>query len=292
MANPQAEGRMINRAISDSDKFASLSPAAAVLFTMLIPWFNAHGKLNGGVGYIKDEICPKITYLTYQNIPDLLKEINDKTNVKWFQSGGRFWLHSLNFNTEHQRLDKKGSDRLPNYTPELGNIKSGTSSELVSDCSATSRNQVPPEIEEEREIEIEAEGKSGTSPSVDNSGKEEVTSKDNAFLKELKTAFESTIKRYPTQREQQEILVFIQSNYKNKNINAIIHCINSLVKVRNKVIKIQPFLESALKIENAKYNALDHAKQSEEFKNDKHPMAALQNLVMGMLKSIPEARAQ
>jgi hypothetical protein len=55
---PRAQGRMIKRDISNSNGFAQLSPNAAVLFTMLIPHFNAHGKLNGGPGFIKDEICP------------------------------------------------------------------------------------------------------------------------------------------------------------------------------------------------------------------------------------------
>lgn len=114
----QRRGRMINKDISSSDKFASLSPEAAVLFAMLIPHFNSYGKMNGGPGFIKDEICPKVPYLTYKNIPKLLREISDNTNVKHFESNGRFWIHSINFLSDHQDLreDRMGEDLLPDYS--------------------------------------------------------------------------------------------------------------------------------------------------------------------------------
>ena len=124
MPPPITKGRMINRDISNSKKFAELTPPAAVLFCMLIPHYNSRGKMNGDAGYIKGEICPRIPYLTVENIPELLKEISDKTNVKWFADDGRYWIHSLNFLSEHQRLniERIGDDKLPSFpgfTPEL-----------------------------------------------------------------------------------------------------------------------------------------------------------------------------
>lgn len=138
----QAEGRMINKSISDSKGFAALSPEAAVLFAMLVPHYNAHGKMNGGVGHIKDEICPHVPYLTYENIGEFLQEITDKTSVKWFEHEGRKWLHSLKFLKKHQKLraDKLGPDKLPSY-------------------SGNGTGIVPPEVEEEEEVEEEGEGR-------------------------------------------------------------------------------------------------------------------------------------
>ncbi|MDA8240688.1 MAG: hypothetical protein M0Z67_10010 [Nitrospiraceae bacterium] len=117
MNKHKTRGRMINRDISNSEGFASLCPEAAVLFCMLIPHYNSYGKMNGGVGYIKDEICPRVPYLTYENMPGLLQEINDKTSVKWFLHDGRRWIHSINFLSEHQTLDKAklGIDNLPSH---------------------------------------------------------------------------------------------------------------------------------------------------------------------------------
>lgn len=118
MASPKASGRMINRSISESENFASLSPIAAVLFAMLIPHFNAHGKMAAGPGLIKDEVANLIPYLSYENISEYLQEISHKTNVKWFKQGNKYWLHSINFNSEHQHLDatKMGTDALPSYS--------------------------------------------------------------------------------------------------------------------------------------------------------------------------------
>ena len=149
MGNPKTQGRMIRKDISNSDKISALSPAAAVLFMMMIPHYNAHGKMNGGPGYIKDEICPKISYLTYKNIPDLLKEISSKTNVKWFEKDGRYWIHSLNFISNHQTLDplKVGLDLLPTY--------SGLTHEIVIHKD---------EVEVEVEVEVEAKAQGRVAP--------------------------------------------------------------------------------------------------------------------------------
>lgn len=132
MASPKASGRMIRKSISDSDKFASLSPEAAVLFVMLIPHFNTHGKMFASPGHIKDEVCPLIPFLTYDNLAAYLQEISDKTSVKWFKVGTKWWLHSLNFLSEHQDLrnDRMGSDDLPSYPVEQSGSSPGVVPEL------------------------------------------------------------------------------------------------------------------------------------------------------------------
>lgn len=116
---PRASGRMLRRTISESAHFAALSPEAAVLFVMLIPHFNAHGKMPGGPGWIKDEVVPLIPYLDYGSIPGLLREISGSTNVKWFKVGPKWWIHALDFH-DHQELrsDRMGDDDLPSWPGE------------------------------------------------------------------------------------------------------------------------------------------------------------------------------
>ncbi|MEO2054712.1 MAG: hypothetical protein ABGX83_05375 [Nitrospira sp.] len=134
---------MINKDISNSCGFAKLSANAAVLFVMIIPHLNSHGKLNGGLGFLKDEVCPRIPYLTNRNIPKLLQEITEKTNVKWFDVDGRHWIHSINFLKDHQKLSESrlGRDLLPTYS-----------------------GSTPLEVEVEVEGKGEGEGKSGVTP--------------------------------------------------------------------------------------------------------------------------------
>lgn len=120
----KTRGRMINRDISDSKGFSKLRPPAAVLFCMMIPHYTPWGKMNGDPGYVKGEVCPRVSYLTAKNIPEYLKEISDHTSVKWFEHDGRHWIHSTNFLSDHQNinLDRVGPDQLPSYsgsTPDL-----------------------------------------------------------------------------------------------------------------------------------------------------------------------------
>jgi len=116
---PRASGRMLRRTISESAHFAALSPEAAVLYMMLLPHFNAHGKMPGGPGRIKDEVVPLIPYLDYGSIPGLLREISGSTNVKWFRVGPKWWIQDLDFHKNQDlRPDRLGDDDLPSWPGE------------------------------------------------------------------------------------------------------------------------------------------------------------------------------
>lgn len=124
----QTEGRMLRRSISSSIGFSKLSPEAGVLFCMIIPHLNSHGKCNGGTGYIKDEVCPHIKYLNHEKITKCLTEITKYTKLKFFKRDGRWWIHSINFLKKHQKLrpDRLGRDLLPSYNgtpPKYSEVK-------------------------------------------------------------------------------------------------------------------------------------------------------------------------
>lgn len=116
MANPKSWGRMIRRDISKSKSFASLAQVSKVLFMMLIPHFSSHGKLNGHPAFIKGEIVPLLDEYDLKTIEKCLKEISEKTNVKWFKHNELMYLHAINWH-EHQELNatRLGRDDLPDY---------------------------------------------------------------------------------------------------------------------------------------------------------------------------------
>lgn len=138
-------GRIINEDISQSDKIGSLSPKSLALFCLIIPHFNAHGKMVGGPGYIKDLVCPKVKWLTAKAIINSLKEISEKTNVKWFKNNGLWYIHSLSWQHHQPGLRRLGPDKLPSYNDSL------------PDRSGTTPEPVPPEVEVEVEVEREVE---------------------------------------------------------------------------------------------------------------------------------------
>jgi hypothetical protein len=149
------KGRMLSMDISKSSKLASLSREALVLFLFIIPHLNSHGKMAAQPEIIKGLCVPKIPWLKTDNIPELLQEINDKTNLKWFQRDDLYYLHSLSWK-EHQKLDpnKLGEDQLPDY--------SRTTPGLLHDLSPTTLGEGPRkgkdqgEVQGEAKVEVEA----------------------------------------------------------------------------------------------------------------------------------------
>ena len=151
MANPIPKGHMIRRDISLSRKFAALSPKAAVLFSMMIPHLDNHGKMNGDPMYIKSVVCPHISYLTIRVIKKCLQEIDQYTNVKVFQLDGLLYIHSMSWK-EHQKLqwNKLGADHLPSHPSAQVPEKSQSSPGVVP-------HEVEVEVEVQREEEVEVE---------------------------------------------------------------------------------------------------------------------------------------
>lgn len=117
MSSPVSEGRMLRKDICKSKRFASLSLESQLLFCLLIPNLNAHGKMNGNIFYIKGEVVPLLDQYGTNTIARCLEEISSKTNLKWYEHDGLFYIQSINWE-EHQSLrkDKLGIDRLPDYS--------------------------------------------------------------------------------------------------------------------------------------------------------------------------------
>lgn len=133
---------MIRKNISRSQKLGQLTPEALSLFCLLLPHFNAHGKMEAHPAAIKGIVCPWIDWLDIPQIESCLREISVKTNVKWFECDGGYFLHALSWD-DHQDIRRRGRDYLPSYPGELP-----TSARI--DVA-----QIPPELEVEREREKE-----------------------------------------------------------------------------------------------------------------------------------------
>jgi len=156
----KCKGRMINVDISLSRKVGNLSPHALSLFCMLIPHFNAHGKMLANPYLVKGLVCPLIDWMTPELIQASLIEISDKTNVKfWQDDDGLYYLHSLNW-TDHQELksDRLGPDYLPSY--DQSRINPGLGTEKSSQEKLRLR-----EVEGKEEGKDKGEEKNKTSPS-------------------------------------------------------------------------------------------------------------------------------
>ncbi len=87
-------------------------------------------------------------------------------------------------------------------------------------------------------------------------------------------------------RYAQQCLLFIQTNYRNGNRGAIIHCLNQVVKGMDEIEHPRAYLDAAFKIENGKHNARDHDEAAQEYKKpiSKNGMEMLGNIMRGMGK--------
>lgn len=156
----KSTGRMINVSISLSARVSSLSPESLSLFCMLIPHYNAHGKMLANPHLIKGLVCPLIEWMTPDVIDACLNEISEKTSVKYWQDEkGLHYLHCLNW-FEHQTLktDRLGPDHLPSWQCTIKNpiSLSGSSPGVVRECSHKGKGR---EVEVKEEGEGEGEGK-------------------------------------------------------------------------------------------------------------------------------------
>lgn len=77
--------------------------------------------MDGNLYTIKGTVCRYVDWLTLEKIELCLKEITEKTDMKWWEDeNGDYWIHALNFE-KHQpglRLDRRGDDKLPSYEEE------------------------------------------------------------------------------------------------------------------------------------------------------------------------------
>jgi len=99
-------------------------------------------------------------------------------------------------------------------------------------------------------------------------------SAESAFLKNLKATLAEVEKKFPSPRDQRQVMLFVESNIRCRNPGAIAHCIESLLKAPE-IKSIRAYLDAALKIEDGKYNASESEKRNDEFKNAPTNLAAL-----------------
>ena len=85
-----------------------------------------------------------------------------------------------------------------------------------------------------------------------------------------------------------QITLFVESNIRQGNHDAILHCLNSLIRAHKKdgqlIGPVKVYLEAAMKCENQNYNARDHDIRSQEFKKPmtESGMSAIKNVLLQM----------
>jgi len=99
---------------------------------------------------------------------------------------------------------------------------------------------------------------------VDNSPSKE------AFLQKYQELGEDISALFTDQRQQRQIALFVEAHIKNGNLQAIIHCLESLLSSqrKNQVINPKAYLEKIFAVENGNFNEQENIARSDAHKKD------------------------
>jgi len=253
-----ARGRMLQNRISKSQKLASLSSdTVRLLYTWMLSHLDVNGNFYADPVMVNNLVFTRLGH-SVDNIAAALDELEASGLIIRYQVGNETYLNYPDFQEKQPKInkDKEGKPDIPLYTPDKLRSNAGITPEIV--C---------PKIREDKIREANTTPEQ--EPPVDN------------LMASLKTILDKTRERYPDERDQRKILVFVQANKRNMNHDAILHCLESLIKSKEKVKAIPQFLEAVLKIENGKYNARESETRSNDFKKAVLP-TALMDLAKGI----------
>ena len=286
-----AEGRILSKRVSKSDKVASLSSDTARMFyCMIIPWLDVEGRLEANPRLMKGDIAPLLDHITKEKIESLLVELDDAGLIILYEVDNKQYLQLVKFDENQPNLRKDREKK--SLIPKAPATKKQPPAELRQD-SGEAPAELPHKINISKDNIREAKGTPEELPLVDNSPEEEKTTDEkNAVLKDLYETLDEATKKCKSYQESMEIVNFVKANIYGRNPKAITHVLKSLIKNKESVEKITPWLNSALLThkggEDKNYNAADYQKAAEEFK--KPGMFSLGDIFKGIqLKTMPAA---
>jgi len=96
----------------------------------------------------------------------------------------------------------------------------------------------------------------------------------SAFLKKIQDVVSRIKIKFPDPYFNQDVLLFIQTNLR-KNPDALVHCLESILKAPGPIIKPKAYLDAAMKIEDGKFNAAESEQISNEHKTAPINLGAL-----------------
>lgn len=152
---------MIKPDFSDDEKMAEVSFMARLVYILLWPQSDDYGVVKGNPRWLKPRLFPYDDSLTVAQFTEWLAELEKLKRLIKFVHNGEPYYFMPKF-LVHQRIEKPSKARNPE-PPEsvLRQVADElpTSRVVVGDQSENTPQPVGDEVEEEKEIEIEPEGK-------------------------------------------------------------------------------------------------------------------------------------
>jgi len=273
-----AEGRMLSKRVTRSNKIADLSSdTARMIYSWLIPYTDVEGRMEADPRLLKADIAPLLDHITPEVINRLLIELHKIGLIILYSSddGLKKYLQIMKFgdNQKNLRKDREAPSRIPGPTPEKVRIGSGEGPA-----------ELPPKIKLSL---TEAEGGVGETEQLVDNPKEALPEKEpDALLYELRGLMDDIGRRMDV-RKQRQVMLFVEGNIATGNHRAMLYCIRSLQKQLQNGITIdapKQYLEAALKIEDGKHNAREYDAKAQEYKKpmSKGELTSFGKVMQGM----------
>lgn len=129
-----AEGRMLSKRISRSNKVAALkSDTARLIYTWLIPYLDVEGRMEANCSLLKADLAPLLKHITVPLLQRTLTELNDIGLIILYTIGDKQYLELTQFN-EHQknlRKDREAKSKIPVPPPAELRQSSGEAPAVV-----------------------------------------------------------------------------------------------------------------------------------------------------------------
>jgi hypothetical protein len=263
-----AEGRILSKRVTRSDKVARLSSdTARLIYTWIIPYLDVEGRMEIDLELFKADIAPKLKHVTEEKILEILNELHTIRLITVYDVENHTYLQLEQFD-EHQpnlRKDREKKSKIPKSPPH-----ENATSAILRQNSGEAPAEVRPNIIKDKINIIEAKATPAEVPPVDNSTNvPDPPPIKNAFLKDMEKELSEVMDKIKAKynfKEQMEIQNWIKSNYRGKHPKALIHTLNAIVKIKHKPDVITIYLDHIIIQENQNYNYEDYQKKAEEFK--------------------------
>jgi len=289
-----AEGRMLSKRVTRSGKVSSLSSdTARMIYSWLIPYTDAEGRMEADPRLLKADIAPLLEHITVAVINNVLLELHESGLIILYSSVGgvKRYLQITKFeeNQKNLRKDREAASRIPGPPPAELRQNSGVMTDLLPpnirevklrEAKVTPELERPvdnskPEIENQKTALLEKQ-ENQKPKTVIPQATENGNGSMEKFTADLQGVLSEIYQAYPDFKIHRQVQLFLELNLKSGHRGAIIHSLKSILKAGDGIITartVGKYLSTTFTCEHAKYNARDHEREAEQWKQPLTPAA-------------------
>lgn len=122
-----ARGRMIDKRISKSEKFAALKfDRSRILYFMILPHLDVDGRFSGDPKEIKEDCCPRLKY-SIRQVAQVLIDLDRVNLLNLYEIDGKAYIEYTKYEDFQIGLhrDREAPSRIPAFSglsPELAGV--------------------------------------------------------------------------------------------------------------------------------------------------------------------------